>query len=397
VGWLNQVKFDFVIVRFGGEIGVKGKWTRRTYEKLLLRNMKKILKHYDIPLEKTIRKRGRIYIKTKNAQETASKLTQVFGVSSVSPAVETTSSMNEVVQKAVELANTTLKSGSSFAVRCHRVGKHPYSSMDICEETGKQILAKLKNRKLKVDLKNPKFTVSIEIRNESAYIFVETLRGVDGFPLGSQPKVICLLSGGIDSAVACWLAMKRGCPIIPVYFDIAPFTDEAATAKALDVARKLFEWSIGFPRKVYIVPHGKNIEIFVGESPRKLTCILCKRMMYRIAEQIAEIEKAEGIMTGEAIGEQASQTLHNLRVLNEVAIEYPVHRPLLGFNKLETEELAKKISTFEISTRKTEGCSAAPKKPATKARLAIVKKVEQELDVEGMVEESVREAKTVIV
>jgi thiamine biosynthesis protein ThiI len=391
------VKFDSVIVRFGGEIGVKGKWTRRTYEKLLLRNMKKILKHHGVPLEKIIRKRGRIYIKTKNAQETASKLTQVFGVSSVSPAVETTSSMIEVVQKAVELANTTLKSGSSFAVRCNRVGKHPYSSMDICEETGKQILAKLKNRKLKVDLKNPQFTVSIEIRNESAYIFVETLRGVGGFPLGSQPKVICLLSGGIDSAVACWLVMKRGCPIIPVYFDIAPFTDEAATAKALDVARKLFEWSIGFPRKVYIVPHGKNIEIFVGESPRKLTCILCKRMMYRVAEQIAEIEKAEGIMTGEAIGEQASQTLHNLRVLNEVAIEYPVHRPLLGFNKLETEELAKKISTFEISTRKTEGCSAAPKKPATKARLAIVKKVEQELDVEGMVEESVREAKTVIV
>jgi thiamine biosynthesis protein ThiI len=391
------VKFDSVIVRFGGEIGVKGKWTRRTYEKLLLRNMKKILKHHGVPLGKIIRKRGRMYIKTRNAQETASKLMLVFGVSSVSPAVETTSVMNEIVQRAVELAEAILKIGSSFAVRCHRVGEHPYSSMDVCEETGEQILTRFKDRNLRVDLKNPQFTVGIEIRNESAYIFVETLRGVGGFPLGSQPKVICLLSGGIDSAVACWLAMKRGCPIIPVYFDIAPFTDEAATAKALDVARKLFEWSIGFPRKVYIVPHGKNIEIFVGESPRKLTCILCKRMMYRVAEQIAEIEKAEGIMTGEAIGEQASQTLHNLRVLNEVAIEYPVHRPLLGFNKLETEELAKKISTFEISTRKTEGCSAAPKKPATKARLAIVKKVEQELDVEGMVEESVREAKTVIV
>jgi thiamine biosynthesis protein ThiI len=117
--------------------------------------------------------------------------------------------------------------------------------------------------------------------------------------------------------------------------------------------------------------------------------------MYRIAEKIAEMEKAEGIITGEAIGEQASQTLHNLRVLNEAVTEYPVHRPLLGFNKLETEGLAKKISTFEISTRKTGGCSAAPKKPATKARLEIVKKSEQELDIEEMVEESVREAKIV--
>jgi thiamine biosynthesis protein ThiI len=391
------VKSDSVVVRFGGEIGIKGEWTRRTYEKMLSKNMKKVLKHNSIPHEKIIHKRGRIYIKTRDAQETALKLTRVFGVSSVSPAVETTSGMNEIVEMAVELADTILKSGSSFAVHCHRVGEHPYSSMDVCKETGRQILAKLRDRNLKVDLKNPQFTISVEVRDECAYIFAETMRGVDGFPLGSQTKVICLLSGGIDSPVACWLAMKRGCPIIPVYFDNAPFTDEAATAKALDVARKLFEWSIGFPRKAYVVPHGKNLETFVRESPRKLTCILCKRMMYRIAESIAEAEKAEGIITGEAIGEQASQTLHNLRILNEAATKYPVHRPLLGFNKLETERLAKKISTFKISTRRTEGCSAAPIKPSTKAMLEIVKKVEQELDIKKMVEESVRETKTITV
>ncbi len=391
------MKFDSVIVRFGGEIGIKGEWTRRAYEKLLLKNMKKVLKHHGVSQERIIHKRGRIYIKTKNTQETALKLTQVFGVSSVSSAVETVSDMNEIVQRAVELAEDILKSGSSFAVRCHRVGEHPYSSIDICEEAGKQILARLKCLNLRVDLKNPQFTVGVEVRDDYAYIFAETLRGVGGFPLGSQPKVVCLLSGGIDSAVACWLVMKRGCPIIPVYFDIIPFTDEATTANALDVARKLFEWSIGFPRKVHIVSHGKNLETFVRRSPRKLTCILCKRMMYRVAERIAEMEKAEGIVTGEAIGEQASQTLHNLRVLNEAAIGYPVHRPLLGFNKLETEGLAKKIGTFKISTRKTEGCSAAPKKPATRARLEIVKKAEQELDIEGMVEESVRAAKSVTV
>lgn len=148
------MKFDSVIVRFGGEIGIKGKWTRRTYEKLLSKNMKKVLKHYNTPYEKIIQKSGRIYIKTRNAQETASKLTRVFGVSSVSPAIEITAEMNEVVQKAVELATKTLKSGSSFAVRCHRVGEHSYSSMDICKEAGKQILANLKNRNLKVELKN---------------------------------------------------------------------------------------------------------------------------------------------------------------------------------------------------------------------------------------------------
>jgi len=391
------VEFDSVIVRFGGEIGIKGRWTRRTYEKLLLKNVKKVLKHYGISHGEIIRKSGRMYIKTEHAHETASELTRVFGVSSVSSSVETTAEMNEIVQKTVELASETLKVGSSFAVRCHRVGKHSYSSMDVCKEAGEQILASLKNRNLKVDLKNPQFTVAVEVRDDYAYVYTGTLHGVDGFPLGSQPKAICLLSGGIDSPVGCWLVMKRGCPITPLYFDITPFTDEAATVKALDVARRLFEWSIGFPRKIYVVPHGKNLETFVNESPRKLTCVLCKRVMYRIAERIAETEKAEGIITGEAIGEQASQTLHNLRVLSEAVTKYPVHRPLLGFNKLETEQLAKKIGTFEISIRKAEGCSAVPKRPATKARLEMVKKAEEELDIEGMIEESVREAKTVIV
>jgi len=392
------VEYDSVIVRFGGEIGIKGRWTRRTYEKMLLRNVKKALKHYNIPYEKIIHKQGRMYINTNETQGTASMLTWVFGVSSVSPAVETVSGLNEIVQKAVELADNTLKRGGSFAVRCRRIGEQSYSSMDVCREAGKQILAKLENRDLRVDLKNPQFTVGVEVRDEYAYIFSETLQCSDGFPLGSQPRVICLLSGGIDSAVACWLAMKRGCPIIPVYFDIETFTDEAAaTSKVLDVARKLFEWSIGFPRKVYIVPHGRNLETFMRENPRKLTCVLCKRMMYRIAEQIAETEKAEGIVTGEAIGEHASQTLTNLRVLNEAVTEYPVHRPLLGFNKLEIVRLAQKIGTFKISTRRAGGCSAVPKRPSTRARLRIVRKTEQELDIEGMIEESVRATRIVTV
>jgi thiamine biosynthesis protein ThiI len=397
MGWSVQVKYDSVIVRFGGEIGIKGEWTRRAYERLLLKNMKKAFEHHGLHYERFIRKRGRIYIKAKNGQEIASKLTRVFGVSSVSPALETTSDMNEIVQKTVALADTVLKDGSSFAVRCHRVGKHPYSSGDVCKEVGKQILEQFKNRNLQVNLKNPQFTVSVEVRDECAYAFAETLHGVGGFPLGSQPKVVCLLSGGIDSAVASWLVMKRGCPIVPLYFDIMRFTDETATVNALDVARKLFGWSIGFSRRVYVVPHGGNLEIFVRESPRKLTCILCKRMIYRVAERIAEMEKAEGIITGEAIGEQASQTLHNLRVLDEAAAKYPVHRPLLGFNKVETEELAKKIGTFEISTRKITGCGAVPARPATKAKLEIVKKAERELDIEGMADASARAAKIVTV
>ena len=344
-----------------------------------------------------MRNRGRIYIETKKTQELASALTQVFGISSVSPAAKTTSTMDEIMEKAITLAKATAKNEDTFAVRCHRVGTHGYSSIDVCREAGTQILTNLKDRKLHVDLENPQFTINIEVREDEAYVFSQHMQGTGGFPLGSQGKVICLLSGGIDSPVACWLVMKRGCPIVPVYFDNQPYTDEATTAKALDVAKKLFEWSIGFPRKVYVVPNGENLEKFVKETPRKLTCLLCKRMMYRIAERIAETEKAEGIVTGEAIGEQASQTMHNLRVLDEASLRYPVHRPLLGFDKTETEVLARKIGTFEISIRKAKGCCAAPSSPATRAKLEPVKKAEEKLDLERMVEQSINNAKIVAV
>jgi thiamine biosynthesis protein ThiI len=379
----------------GGEIGIKSEWTKRTYEKLLLRNIKKALKHHNIACEEIIRKRGRIYIKTDNANEVASKLTMVFGISSASPAVKTTSDTDSITRTSIELAEATIKNEATFAVRCHRVGEHPYSSMDICKQVGKNILTSLEERRLRVKLKNPEFTINIEVRDDEAYIYSEIVRGPGGFPLGSQAKVVCLLSGGIDSAVACWLAMKRGCPVIQVHLDNKPFTDEKTTTKALDVAAKLSEWAIGSPRKIYVVPNGNNLKKFVEEAPRKLTCILCKRTMYRIAERIAEIEKAEGIVTGEAIGEQASQTMHNLRVLDEAAVRYPIHRPLLGFDKTETEALARKIGTFEISTRKAKGCCAAPSKPFTKANLEIVKKAEEELGIEHLIEDPVKRAKTV--
>jgi thiamine biosynthesis protein ThiI len=373
-------------------MGVKGEWTRTAYEKLLMRNIKRVLKHHGVSYEKLIHKRGRIYIKTENAEETALRLTGVLGISSVSPAVRTSSEMDKIVRVAVELADAVLEEASSFAVRCHRVGKHPYTSMEICREVGEHVLKKLKNRNVGVDLTNPQHTISVEVREDYAYVFSETLHGVGGFPLGSQPKIVGLLSGGVDSSVACWLTMKRGCPLVPLYLDNAPFTDEDTTARALDVAKKLFSWSIGFPRKIYVVPHGKNLEVLVSEAPKKLTCVLCKRMMYRIAERVAEMERAEGVVTGEAIGEQASQTLHNLRVLNEAAVNHPIHRPILGFDKGETEELARKIGTFEISIRKAKGCSAAPKRAATKAKLEAVKQAERKLDIGRMVEESVKAA-----
>jgi len=388
-----KMKLDTVIVRFGGEIGVKGEWTRRTYERLLLKNIKKVLNYHKIEYDEFLRFPGRIYIKTEMPYEASEKLAKVFGISSVSPAVETTSKLDDIVQKSLELAKETLKENGSFAVRCRRVGKHSYTSMDVCRLVGEKILNEFCNWNLKVDLENPEVEVQIEIRDEKAFVYSNILSGPGGYPLGAQPKLVCLLSGGIDSPVACWLVMKRGAPTIPVYFDNYPFTDETTLKRAREVAKKLSEWAIGYPMKLYVVPHGPNL-IEIGENcPERYICILCKRMMYRIVEEIADKVKAAGIVTGESIGEQASQTLWNLRILDEAAKRYPVYRPLIGFDKAETEQLAKKIGTYEISIQKAMGCTAVPRKPATRASLKAIMKAEKKLDIQRMVRKSLENTK----
>ena len=391
---LNNV-YDSVIVRFSGELWLKKVWTRKFYQKRLARNLKQVLNHYEISYSELVRRHGRFYMKTSAALEAADKLARVFGVSSVSPALELSSNLEEIIEKSLLLAGRVLKSGNSFAVKCKRVGEHDYSSSDVRKLLGQKVLDKFGEKLgLTVNLGNPDVVLGVEIRDNHTFIYSETVEAVGGMPLGVQPRVIGLFSGGIDSPVACWLVMKRGSPVVPVYFDNSPYTDETVTKKALKVAEVLFNWAIGGPRKMYVVQHGENLKQIMGTN-RKYSCLLCKRMMYRVAERLAEQMHAEGIVTGEAIGEQASQTMTNLRVLNTAVKEYPVHRPLLGFDKHETEAIARKIGTYELSTSKAVGCGAVPYQPSTKAKLEEVLKAEEKLDIEAMVERSLESIKMV--
>jgi len=358
--------------------------------------MKYTLRMQNLRPSAVVRARGRIYVRApgSKAQEIAKALTKVFGISSVSPANQTTSDLNDVYQTALEIAKNILPQESTFAVRCHRVGIHPYNSQDVCRNVGEKILENFKIRRLRVNLTHPDVTITAEIRDKEAYVYAESLPGQGGFPLGTQAKTVCLLSGGIDSPVACWLTMKRGSPTVPIYVDNTPYTDERTTLRAVETAKKLQDWSAGHMNKIYIVPNGENIRTIQEKAPARFACLLCKRLMYQIAERIAETEKAFGIVTGEAIGEQASQTMHNLYAIDEAATLFPIHRPLLGFDKLETEAIAKKIGTFEISIRKAKGCSAAPSMPATQARLSAVKAAETNLDMTAMVESALLKTHT---
>ena len=393
----EHMAFDSVVVRFGGELWLKKTWTRRRYVRCLIENMKRVLKRYNVEYSEVMRRRGRLFLRTTSAVDAASRLSRVFGISSVSPALEIGSNkLEDVVDKCVFLASHVLGEGNSFAVRCRRVGEHPYSSRDVCMEVGRRVLDEFgETSNLTVDLKHPDVVLGVEIRNNEAFVFSEVVKGIGGMPLGTQGRVICLLSGGVDSAVAGWLVMKRGCPLVPVYFNCKPYTDETTTERAIEVAKVLCDWAVGFPRRLYVVPYGHVLGAIVENCPRHLTCLLCKRMMYRVAEVLADKVRAEGIVTGEAIGEQASQTLRNLRMLDRVANKYPVHRPLLGFDKAETEVLARKISTYKISARNVQGCKAAPHKPATKAKLEEIEEADAELNIKEMVERCIGELKVV--
>ncbi len=213
--------------------------------------------------------------------------------------------------------------------------------------------------------------------------------------MSSQGKVVCLVSGGIDSPVAAWLVMNRGCAPIFVFYDNYPFTDETTKKRAFDAIEKLSEFVSERPIRVYVVPHGEDLADILRNCPRNLTCVLCRRMMYRVAEKIASIEGAEAIVTGEIIGEHASQTLRNLRVENEALKEFSVLRPLIGMDKLEVERLAREMGTFEISARPALCCSASPRCPRTKARLEEVIRAERNLLIEDMIKRDLEGAEVV--
>jgi len=205
-----------------------------------------------------------------------------------------------------------------------------------------------------------------------------------------QGKVVCLVSGGIDSPVAAWLTMKKGCSPVFVYFDNSPFTDETTQQRALETVKKLSQHASGKGVRLYIVPHGEDLADILRNCPRNLTCVLCRRMMYRVAEKIALKEGAEAIVTGEIIGEHASQTLRNLRVENEALSNVTVLRPLTGMNKTEVESIARKIGTFDTSTKPASCCTGPPPKPRTRARLEEVHTAEKRLNIEDMIEKDLR-------
>ncbi|MBS7643022.1 tRNA 4-thiouridine(8) synthase ThiI [Candidatus Bathyarchaeota archaeon] len=377
-----------VIVTYS-EIALKSAPVRRLMEKRLTQNIRTMHRLHgvsNISIQKT---RGRIFIKTPDPAQTILVTSRIFGVNSVIPAIKTTTTMEELAQTATEFASQVLHNGETFAVRARRVGEHPYTSMDLERTIGARILDSLQERGVKVKLSNPDRTIYVEAREDAGYVYSEVISGPGGLPLGSQGKVVALLSGGVDSATASWLMMKRGAYVVPLYLSTTPYGDEKCSQRVLNVAKFLRSYVPSNKYFLYVASHGQNLSEIIKHCPRKLTCVLCKRMMYRIACKLAELKGAKAIVSGESLGQVASQTLANLYVL-DAASTMPIFRPLIGMDKNEIENMAKKIGFHQIAAIKIKPCGAAPFKPATKANLDQVEDVEETLKIEELVNTTIK-------
>ncbi len=381
--------FDVILVRYD-ELALKSNRVRTRYEQILVGNIKAMLNADGCSYSAISKEMGRIFVHTGDAAATKSAA-KVFGVVSASPALTCEPTPGSAAELAAEVADSIIREGQSFAIRARRAGNHDFTSRDIAIACGDGVIREV-NKNIRVDLDNPDVEIFVELRQKIAYVFTESVKGVGGLPMGTQGRMVALISGGIDSPVAAWLMMKRGCEIIPLYMNNEPFSDETTRERAMQCIDVLQRWSPQKKLTIYEVPHGDNLLAFLENCNNRLNCVLCRRMMYRIASEILKLEGAHGIITGSSLGQVASQTSQNM-LAEMYGMEYPIYHPLIGLDKLEITDIARKIGTFEPSTRPATCCLAVPEYPSTAAKPEEVVGAEKLIDVPSLLASMVKNMK----
>ena len=387
--------YNSIIVIYG-EIGIKGK-NRYIFENKLIKNIKNMLK----PIDKfnVYKEYGRVYVDLGDYEydEVCEEVKKVFGVVGVCPAVKVLRNNEEDVEvayqklkeTALQMLEEKIENGAkTFKVESRRGDKSfRLTSQDMSIDIGGYLLSNVGDR-IKVDINNPEVKIRCELRENNVVVYSDTVPGYGGLPIGTNGKAMSLLSGGIDSPVATWMVAKRGMEVEAVHFHTYPFTSEKSQEKVKDLARILAKYC-GKVRlhKVNIL----EIQKAVGLNCRdEEMTIISRRFMMRIAQRLAEKRNCDALITGESIGQVASQTIQGLTCTN-ASVSLPVFRPLIAMDKTEIIDIAKKIDTFETSIIPEEDCCSvfAPKKPVTKPRLERIEASEKALDVEKLIEDAI--------
>ncbi len=386
---------NLYLIRYG-EIGLKVK-NRYIFENKLIANIKDALCN-KAEVSKTY---GRIYVESDLAEdEVINKLQKVFGIVGICPTKRVALNLKEIKDISLEvvrehLTNTNKK--ATFKVNTRRSNKSfELNSMELNRQLGAHILINIEDGRLQVDVHDPEIMVNVEIREKYAYIYTQDISGAGGLPVGSTGKTGLLLSGGIDSPVAGLRIMKRGAKIIPIYFHSFPFTSDRAKEKVIDLTEILASYQ--GETKLHVV-NFTPIQTEMNEKcPDDLITIIMRRIMMQIAEIITENNGGKALITGESMGQVASQTLESMYVTNSVP-KMPVFRPLIGMDKVEIIEEAKKMGTYDISIQPYEDCCTVfvPKRPETHPTIKQVEIGEKDLEIDNLIKKAVEEAEVITI
>jgi len=384
------MEYNHILIRYG-EIGLKGK-NMRYFLARLQQNIQDKLKNF--PNIKVQRTQGRLYVILNGhpAEKVMEICKEVFGIYSLSLALKCSKDLEDIKNTALHALENS-KNAKTFKVSVRRADK----SFEIGSQEMNHLLGAhlLKNTdRFTVDVHHPDVEINVEIRSEGTYVTSEVIDGPGGLPVGTGGKTLLLLSGGIDSPVAGYLAMKRGVTIEAIHFESPPFTSERAKQKVVDLAKELTKY--GHSITVHYVPFTKIQQKIHREIPDSYGMTVMRRLMLRIAEQIANKRSILSLTTGESLGQVASQTMESMNSINEVT-NYPVLRPLITMDKEEIVNISKKINTYEISIRPYEDCCTVfvPRSPKTRPKREQVHKVEEGLDFSELIENTVEATKRV--
>lgn len=387
--------YDMLLLRFG-EFTLKGK-NRGRFEKSVLNHIRRVLKPF--PNAVIVKEYGRLYVELNGESPEAliQVLKKVFGLVSISPVRVCPSELDRIIETAVDMVGQrNLADQVTFKVHARRVWKQfPHSSQEMNHLVGSPLLRTYPQ--LKVQVKQPDMELRVEIRENGTYVYYEVIPGAGGYPLGTNGKAMLLLSGGIDSPVAGWSAMRRGLEIECVHFYSFPYTSQLAKEKVMELTRLLSGYTGRI--KLHLVPFTDVQTSFVGVGQDNLMITFMRRAMLRIASALAEREGALAIVTGDSLGQVASQTLPSMNVIGR-ATELPLLRPLVMMDKNDIINIATDIGTYETSILPYEDCCTlfVPKSPTTNPNLKVVEKVEASLtDLPGLIEAAIQNTETVII
>ena len=377
-----------------GELILKGN-NRSRFEDRLMTNIKHALRHTGS--YRIWKSQGTMYVEPRDEQSpilpAIDKIKKVFGITQISHAYTAPKDMNEIYKVIVEKLADSLSKGKTFKVEAKRADKRfPLTSPEICREAGGVILKNFGH--LTVDVKNPEITVVVDVRDEFAYIYCDKIPGAGGIPTGMGGKGLLLLSGGIDSPVAGWLMAKRGVELEAINFFSYPYTSDRAKEKVIELAEILQQYTGKMP--LHIAPF-TEIQMAIKEKcPEEQLTIIMRRFMNRISIKLAEKVGAKVLITGESLGQVASQTMQSMVVTSEVAT-MPILRPLVGLDKVEIINYARRIGSYDTSILPYEDCCTlfVPKRPDINPKLERIMESEARLDVEGLVNESVNGIETI--